>query len=310
MKALINGDISAIIQDVPKPKPTANGEVLIRVAFAALCRTDLLAAEKKIGAAKQVILGHEFSGVISDIGGVSEHLRKGDRVTVHPEIPCGRCYGCQQNDPSTCSNPEFLGINRDGAFAEYIVVPESSVYQLPPSVSLKSGIYLEPVAASLAVLNAGIQPKQSGIILGDDRIAWLTHRILIAKGFQNIQVYALSRETTMLKSDSYDFVIETLMTQDLFTEMVRLVRPRGKIILKSRQTSGVEFMLAPLLRKESVIHPVHYGSFKEAIELLSSGQLAIDDLLGDSYPLEDFQGAFATTQRDSSRKVFFDMGTS
>src|SRR5690606_4108749 len=116
------------------------GDVLIKVAYAGICGTDMLAYHG--GMAKRtkspVILGHEFSGIVHKTG-PSSNFQIGDRVTVEPITSCGECDSCKRGDYNLCTVAfNLIGIDSDGAFAEYIKVPESKVYQLGNPISLQA----------------------------------------------------------------------------------------------------------------------------------------------------------------------------
>ena len=108
----------------------------------------------------------------------------------------------------------------------------------------------------------------------------------------------------MLPDGQSDFVIETEVTTETFGEMVRLVRPRGRIVLKSREHRPFHVCLRDLLPKEPVIEAVHYGDFATAVRLLAEEAVRVDDLIGPCYPLKDFQRALDDACRAETCKVF------
>lgn len=132
-----------------------------------------------------------------------------------------------------CPHHQFLGVGRNGAFAEYIAVPAQVVHHLPQALSFREGAYAEPVCASLAVLKAGIQPGERGLIYGDNRIAELTKRVLSTAGLPAVETHRMD-SSMLLETDAYDFVIETQPVARAFDEIIRVVRPGGRLILKSR----------------------------------------------------------------------------
>jgi L-iditol 2-dehydrogenase len=178
MKALMKDGNAVAVKTVPQPRVQREDEVLIRVVLAGLCRTDVYVAESRIVAPDPLLLGHEFAGVVAEVGAQVTGLKPGDRVAVNPALPCEKCQLCVQGATADCQQSTFLGVNRHGAFAEFIVVPARVIYRFPDTVSFLAGAYLEPVAASLAVLKAGIQPEAKGLIYGDNRISQLTHKLL------------------------------------------------------------------------------------------------------------------------------------
>ena len=179
----------------------------------------------------------------------------------------------------------MLGVDIDGAYADYVIVPASHVYPIPDTLSMEEAAFLEPVAASLAVCSAAIKPSQRGLIYGKNRTAELTRRILNIKGFNAV---FLCTENEMPDCvGEFDFIIETSPTAQALEDIVRLIKPKGTIVLKSRPFSSIPLPISTIVRKEIQLTGVHYGDFKEGIELLSSRILDVSDLLGVTYSFED-----------------------
>lgn len=304
MRALVKDAGSVQVRTLPQPKLLSDDDVMIRVELAGLCRTDMYVAEGRIRAADPLILGHEFSGTLVDAGDRAANLSVGDKVTVNPLFSCGQCSRCLGGDAMTCQQAKFLGVDRDGCFAGFAVVPHSSVHLLPSTITFAQAAYAEPVAASLAVLKTGIQPAHKGLILGRNRFSQLMERILRVKCFQDITVCDL-KESDCLDADAYDFVIETMASSEALAKMISAVRPGGRIILKSRHYEPVTLRLHEAIKKEPVIHIVNYGSFEEALQLLSSGQIEVQDLVDGTYKLESFNELLKRAMHKEAGKPFF-----
>ncbi len=305
MRAVVKQGRSVWVCRVPVPEP-GPGEVLIRVEAAGVCRTDIYVAQGKLACADPLILGHEFAGVVASHGSDVHRFAPGDRVAVMPVIPCGACLRCAGGMPECCPHHQFLGVSRHGAFAEYIAVPAQVVHHLPQSVSFREGAYTEPVCASLAVLKASIQPGERGLMHGDNRIAELTKRVLSTAGFSAVETLRMDLSLP-LETDAYDFVIETQPISRAFDEMIRVLRPGGRIILKSRPAAPVAIDLAAAVRKELVFESVSYATFPESLEFLTRHDIA--DLLGQTHPLEDFADVFAADGAGEHIKSFLSPGS-
>ncbi|ORW84505.1 hypothetical protein AWB92_02280 [Mycobacterium sp. IEC1808] len=300
MRAVFKQGRSVQMSWVPVPEPGPR-DVLVRVEVAGVCRTDVYVAQGKLACADPVILGHEFAGVVASVGPEVRGFAPGDRVAAMPAIPCDRCPRCAGGMAECCARPQFLGVSRHGAFAEYIAVPAQVVYHLADSLSFKEGAYAEPVCASLAVLKAGIQPGERGLVFGDNRITGLTKRVLSTVGFPAVEIHGMD-ESARLETDAYDFAIETLPTREAFDELIRILRPGGRIILKSRPPAPVAIDLTAVLRKELRFEAVSYGKFRESLEFLARHEIA--DLLGDTHPLGDFADVFAAEDVGEHFKTF------
>jgi L-iditol 2-dehydrogenase len=296
MKAIVKDSKGVGLRDFPKPNIFNPHDILIKIALCGLCRTDLNVANGKIKCRDPLVLGHEFSGSIEALGPHVKGFAIGDQVAVMPILFCDECSECRLNRHSTCTNATMLGMHHHGAFAEYIVVPSKSVYKIPETLSYKKAAYLEPIAASLAVLNAGISQNERGLIYGKNRIADLTRLVLKAHGITNVV-----QHEGPIEENAFDYIIETFANKEVMEWIFKGVRPGGKIILKSRQVIPVEINLHTIVRKEIQLIGTHYGSFEDAIGLLTSGRLQIDHLLGEVYPLEKF----SPLENGESTKIFY-----
>lgn len=304
MKALLKDAGALAVRGVTEPRITSDDDVIVRVELAGLCRTDMYVAEGRITAPDPLILGHEFSGTVIERGDKVEHLRPGQRVTVNPLFSCRQCSRCLAGSAHTCQDTAFLGIDHNGCFAELVTVPSHAVYAIPDTVSFFQAAYAEPVAASLAVLKAGIQPNDKGLIVGNNRFSQLLLKILSIYSFNNVTVSGAED----VPADDFDFVVETAMAPDTLDRMVKAVRPGGKIVLKSRHFEPICFGILEAIKKEPVIHIVNYGSFEDALDLLGSGRLSVEDLVDGTYRLEDYAKVFARSKSTEALKPFFAFG--
>jgi len=307
MKALVKEGKNLAVKTWPNPTIQSDNDVLIRVVIAGICRTDIYVAQGSIQSQDPIIPGHEFSGIIETLGKNVTHLKIGDRVAVMPVIACKTCEECLANHPSNCLSSKMVGIDLNGAFAEFIIVPKESVYLINDNVSFQLAAYVEPIAAALAVLKADINPKQKGLIYGENRISLLIKKILQAKGFQNIQTFDPNNNLLSLKANSYDYVIESLATSKTLSEMIDLARHRGKIILKSRQHQSIAIDFMAAIKKEITFQAVNYGAFDEAIALVANNEIGFTSMFGKVYRLEDFKEAFDLSAENELLKRFFSL---
>lgn len=305
MKALVKSNGSVAVTSIPEPRLSGDYDVIVQVMLAGLCRTDLYAAEGKIPTATSLVLGHEFSGLVTAVGPQTEGIKPGNRVAVNPLFPCFDCRQCLSGKTLSCQRSQFLGVDRDGCFAQFIKVPSHAVCSLPEATSFMAAAYAEPVAASLAVMKSGISQQQIGLIYGNNRFAQLMHKILSLKGFKNIAIYDPLAQGSTLEESAYDFVIETMVTTDALKNMIEAVQPGGKIVLKSRQHEPIMLKMNEVIKKEPVLHVVNYGSFTEAIELLATNQIVIEDLVDGVFKLEDFEEVIKRAKCREALKPFF-----
>lgn len=297
MKALVKQQHGVAVATLPIPQALP-GTVVIAVALSGICRTDLYVAQGIIKTRTPLVLGHEFSGTITAIGDGVTTLTAGQRVGVMPLFAAANAPLTGAIDYARTS---MLGLHDDGSFAEYVRVPAHAVYAIPDTMTWKQGAYLEPVAASLAVVNAQIDTNGKGLIYGDNRISRLTERCLQARGFSDISVCDSSSD---LPDNTYDFIVETLANSETMARIVNALKPCGRLILKSRQHAPVAFNINQLVMKGITIEAVSYAPFQEGIDLIASGKLAVDDLFGDVYTLDNYAAAFDADMKGESKKIF------
>jgi L-iditol 2-dehydrogenase len=158
--AVLHAPADLRVEDVAVPS-VADGEVLVRVAAAGICGSDIPRVMATGTYRFPTIPGHEFSGVVERTGAGVTNVAAGDRVAVAPLIPCGRCEHCAGGNYSLCDDYDFLGSRSDGAFAQYLRAPARNVLKVPDHVSLEVAATIEPAAIVLH----GIQKVR--LTLGD-----------------------------------------------------------------------------------------------------------------------------------------------
>jgi threonine dehydrogenase-like Zn-dependent dehydrogenase len=301
-KALRKQDKRVSIQEVHLSEMLAPGEVRVQIKLGGLCRTDLYVAQGKLQTPDPLILGHECAGVVRALGAGVRGLELGQAVTIDPWLGCGLCPLCLLQRSDLCQDAQMIGLHLDGAFCDTIILPSTALYSVS-GLSWMQAAFVEPVASCLGVLNAPLYPQTHGVIIGEGRIAQLTQKIMLAHGFFDVQTLTIE-EAKEVKARCFDFVIETLATEESLSQIIRLLKPKGKLVLKSRPPAPVPLDIWALTRKELQLHAVHYGSFEAAISMLRSGSLVIDDLFGERWPLSRFQEAFDAASHKEAKKQF------
>ena len=253
------------------------------------------------------VLGHEFSGRVSEVGAGVKRVSVGERVAVMPWLACGRCASCRTQQYTACLEADMLGVERDGAFAETVCVPERAVYCVPGSLSDRLAAYAEPVAAALAVLNAPLPIEGRGVIWGNNRFAHLSLRILSLEGLKNVACHDPERDGPLPRAH-FDYAIETGLSEVVLQRLMESLRPGGLLILKSRVARPVRFDFGLAVRRELRMHAVHYGGFDRALSLLAKRDLEVEDLLGPAAGLDDFTDVFDRARRGEAQKLFFAVG--
>ena len=135
-------------EEVETPVPKA-GEVLVKVKYSGICGSDVPRVNGDGAHFYPIILGHEFSGVVEEVGEGVTKVKKGQRVAGAPLVPCMKCEDCMKGDYALCKHYSFIGTRQPGSFAEYICVPEQNAVPFDDSVSFEQGALFEPAAVAL-----------------------------------------------------------------------------------------------------------------------------------------------------------------
>lgn len=280
------------------------GEVAVSVRAVGLCRTDLNVLDGSLSVTiDDLVPGHEFSGVITRVGEGVETFTEDQRVTVNPVVACGTCAECVARRTHKCPHIKFMGLDLNGAFSDSVIVPAERVYGFPEALSFSEAAFAEPVAAVLAVADVDLPEHGNGIILGNNRIAELTQRVLTAMKGISPRIVGVE-EARRMPEGSCDYVIESQLENDTVKLLPRLIRPRGTIVIKSRRFAPVEFSTQLLLPKEPIIRFAHYGPFDLAVRLLAERKVLVDDLVGSAFPLEHFAEAVHHARQSEIQKTF------
>ncbi len=314
MQALVvSGDGAprvTFVRDRAKPQPAA-GEVLIRVRLAGICATDLEIMRGYMRFAG--VPGHEFVGTV--VAGPAELIDK--RVVAEINCVCGQCDLCQCGLSNHCRRRTVLGIaGRDGAFAEYLVVPARNCHIVPDSISDERAVFVEPLAAAAHVLDVQPIDRMTRVaVLGSGRLGLLVAQVLalqpcalivIGRNRRTLALCARRGIRTVHVDDidadaSRDLVVDCTGAPDGLRLALGLCRPCGTIVLKSTYAEPAALDLAPIVINEIRVVGSRCGPFPEALRLLASGRIAVDELIRGVYPLA--QGVAALAAADSAENI-------
>ena len=300
--------------ELPRPR-RKKGEALIRVLYAGICNTDLEIVRGYMNF--QGILGHEFVGTVEK----GSFQWQGKRVVGEINLACGRCEYCQKGLSRHCPHREVLGIlKKPGAFAEYLTLPEKNLHLVPDSISDLEAVFIEPLSASLRILDQlKIKKQEKVLILGDGKLAQLIARLLRLKtknllvaGRHQEKLALLSRlgiptilekELVNLPGQSFELVIEASGNPAGLKTALELCKPLGNIVLKSTYAKKPKIDLSLAVVNEIKIIGSRCGDFARAIPLLEKKKIPVKDLISGIYPLEAYQRAFKKAWERKSLKV-------
>lgn len=194
-KAILKTKGEIILFDVPMPQPE-NDLVLLRVKACGICQTDYKAyIGLRPNLKLPVVMGHEFSGIVEKNGSAARYYNIGEEVIVSPVISCGICQNCRNGNPHYCKDGSVIGGDGmdtiiDGAFSEYILVPEKCLYRKPKNITFEAAALAEPLAGSYKGLIEYSQLKigEDLVIIGAGSMGLLATMIAIKNGAGNIIV--------------------------------------------------------------------------------------------------------------------------
>jgi threonine dehydrogenase-like Zn-dependent dehydrogenase len=299
-----------------RPRPTRRaGEVMVRVLRAGVCETDLQLVRGYMGF--DGVLGHEFVGV------AEEGPYAGQRVVGEINCSCGDCATCRAGRLTHCPNRSTLGIaGHDGAFADYITVPQANLHPVPDSVDTDVAVFTEPVAAAFQVL-AQIRLNRSDrvVVLGDGRLGNLCAQVVsgicdpvlvVGKHPEKLALLdALGIETTLLADlpagRFADVVIDCTGSDTGLPTALALVRPRGTIVLKTTVAGTQQMPWAPIVIDEVTIVGSRCGPFDQALAALEAGSISVLPMIGARFDLSDGTKALDAAQRPGMLKVLIDV---
>ena len=259
-------------------------EARLQIIAAGLCQTDLQVADGNLPVSKPLVLGHEFSALVIEVGVDCKHVKLGDLVSADPRSPHG-----------------FIGIDTDGAFANELVISENNLFSLPKGISPFSAAFLEPIAACLAPCKHLSDRSAEGLVVGSGRIASLTNKLLQVNGYESFKT---CNQLEQIKTSSLQVIIATSFTERQSHDFTRVLRPGGLLIIKCRPTKPLKLDARMITLKELSIKGAAYADFEQARTYLAENKLDLTDLIGDTFPLQQYQEAFELARQGISRKVF------
>ncbi|MCQ2744496.1 MAG: alcohol dehydrogenase catalytic domain-containing protein [bacterium] len=327
MKAILYYGPENISYEETKIKPLSKGEILVKVESALTCGTDVKTYRRGHPVLIKSVpsgFGHEFAGTVAKIGDGVTKFKVGDRVVAANSAPCGECFYCKREEYNLCEKLDLL----NGAYAQYIVIPprivEKNTLIIPDSLSTEKAAFCEPLANVVhGAARTDIKPNQTVGIIGIGPIGLMFARVAKLKGARVIvagrnsiklklaEEFAHADEIVDLKkypnpekifrdfSDErkgLDVVVECVGLPEIWEMAFSCVRPGGTVHFFGGCKSGstVNFDTTKMhygdIKLMSVFHHTP-KYFREALDLISSGEIEVEKLITDTLPLEKVEYA-------------------
>ncbi|MHC4695875.1 MAG: zinc-binding dehydrogenase [Planctomycetota bacterium] len=322
--AVFHGKESGLkIEDIPVPKVETGG-ILVKVAACGACHTDLHYIEHGVPTFKKppIVLGHEASGIVEEVGAGVTNVKKGQRVLIPAVLTCGRCAACRQGRENVCSNMMMVGNHFDGAYAEYVAVPAKDVLDLPESVPLEEASIIADALSTPfhAVKNrARVQPGDTVVVFGcggvginavqlaslaggyviavdinERKLEWATE-FGAAKTINASQVERVSKEVKKLTGGGADIAMEVIGNPKTMEEAFESVRVGGRLCVVGYTHEKIAVVAGKIMFKELEIvgslgcRPVDYIPL---IRMVEQGKIDLKRLVTHRFSLDEIGKAF------------------
>ena len=302
--------------EVPRPK---KGESLVRVRTAGICATDIEIMRGYMGFIG--IPGHEFAGIVT---GPDSSPFLGKRVTGEINLPCRKCGYCKKGLTNHCPKRSVLGIlKKNGAFAEFLTLPDKNLHALPGSITDEEAVFIEPLAAAFEIMEQGaIKKAVRACVLGDGRLGLLVSLTLKLAGANIVTIGRHADKLKILRTngiktvltdkpvkEKFDVVIDCTGSADAPAIALSLVRPKGTLVIKSTVAGTRRLDLNKIVIDEITVIGSRCGPFKPAINAIKDKKMNVTPLIYSVYSLKDGIKAFKRAGQKGALKVIVHLHT-
>jgi L-iditol 2-dehydrogenase len=321
MKALVLTSYNHFeYRDVPQPQ-VGPEDVLVEVRACGICGSDVHGMDGSTGRRiPPIVMGHEASGVIAEVGQCVDDFEVGDRVTFDSTVYCGRCNFCRRGDVNLCDRRRVLGVScgefrRDGAFAQYVAVPQHIVCRLPEGLSFERAAMAEPVSIAVhGVHRLPIRLNDTAVVVGTGMIGLLAVQVLRSAGCGRVFAVdidrsrlelacrlgadeALSPEEVDVPAEvirrtggrGADVALEAVGIASTVATAIAAVRKGGCVSLVGNLTPRVELPLQAVVTREITLlgSCASRGEYPACLEMIARGAIDVDALTSAVAPLAE-----------------------
>ena len=322
------------VRQAPELHP-GPGEVVIKNMVCGVCGTDVHIFHGEPGSADvnpPVVLGHEYSGEVVEVGEGVTALKPGDHVTVDPNIYCGECVYCRNGKKQLCETMQAVGVTRDGGFGEYSLVPAAQAFKLGDSVPYEAGAMAEPVACCLHGIDlAGIKAGDRVCIVGGGAIGLIMLQLAKLSGASSLVLSEPNEKRRQVAlslgadaavdptapdaqsayaaalGDGADVVIECVGNNAAVKSAFQLAKKGATIVLFSvpKVDATFDLPLFDVYKKELTIRGsfVNPDTHERAVRLINSGKLDFTSIITHRFNLDQLPEAIAMQMSSESIKV-------
>jgi L-iditol 2-dehydrogenase len=313
------------IEERPTPQPGPD-EVLVAVTAVGVCGSDVhYYRHGRIGdfvVRAPLVLGHEAGGVIAGVGADVPAERIGERVSLEPGVPCGRCAECRHGRYNLCPDVRFFATPPvDGAFCEYVVLPADFAYPVPDSVSDDAAALIEPLSVGIwACRKAEVGPGSRVLVAGAGPIGLVATQVARAFGAREVVVSDLAEPrldaarrlgaTAAVKAGEtldgeFDAFIDCSGAAPAVAAGIRAVRRAGRVVLVGMGADEVPLPIAVVQSRELTVTGTfrYANTWPQAIGLVTAGLVDLDAMVTGHFPLDQVEGALAASSQPDRIKA-------
>lgn len=336
MKAIVKQDSEPGIRVVDIKNPEVSEcDILVKVTAASICGSDVHIYEGTPGyewVPVPIVLGHEFAAEVVMVGRSVSGISIGERITALPAMPCGECDPCQMGKVNNCQKRYIIGLTRNGAFAEYMLIKGwAEILKIPDNVSNEEASLCEPLAISLNGIDlSGIKAGQTAAVLGPGPIGLLTVQLLKAAGAGKIIVTGTSADKHRLDiakklgadvivdvgkenpigqiktTGLLDFVFEATGIPQTLSQGLQMLKKGGKVMVMGIHADEACFDPIDLVRNSKSLVGV-YGynrnTWERALRLMSTRKIDITPIITHRFPFSQGKKGFELALSRTAAKV-------
>lgn len=326
MKALVLEEYGkVVIQDVEKPEVTGN-RILIRIKAASICGSDVHGYDGSSGRRRPpIIMGHEASGIVEKLGPLAEGFTPGDRVTFNSTEFCGKCRNCAIGKQNICVNGQLFGISsesyhKEGAMAEYVTVPDYSVYKIPDKTTFEEAALAEPLSIALHAINrTDIRLGDTVIVFGAGTIGSMLLKLLAISNCARVIVVdiddiklelakargadycinsakedVVKRVMQITENQGVDLAFEAVGIESTVKAGVDVLKRGGTFTLLGNVSKTIDFPIQKIVVNElNIVSSYACASeYNNSLQLMGLDKVDVKDIISEVVPIERGQELF------------------
>jgi L-iditol 2-dehydrogenase len=321
MKALLLREYKKLeVVDLPKPQCGPN-DLLVQVKACGICGSDIHGWDGSSGRRiPPLVMGHEAAGIVADVGDQVSNFKVGDRVTFDSTVSCGECPSCRRGSINLCENRQVLGVScqefrRNGAFAEYVLVPQNIAYHLPEGLPFQHAALIEAVSIAVHAANRSrVKLGDTAVVVGSGMIGLLVVQAIRLAGAARVIAVDLEDSKLQIAKDlganetidagredvaavvksltggrGADVALEVVGATATIKTAIESTRRGGAITLVGNLAPQVEIPLQAVVTRELSLFGscASNGEYPECIEYLRSGAIRVEPLITATATLDE-----------------------